>query len=116
MLAAAWYGQGLRLLDIHNARDLRQVGYYRVNTPAGGDPAVDPPSSSWDTAFKGNLIYLFDMARGVEVLRVKKGVNAARRMKSVVAPSLKHARFAARPVGGLARNGSGWVCPLFAVS
>ena len=28
--AAGWYGQGLRLLDISNARDLRQVGYYRV--------------------------------------------------------------------------------------
>ena len=30
MLGAAWYGQGLRLLDISDARDVRQVGYYRV--------------------------------------------------------------------------------------
>ena len=30
MLGAGWYGQGLRLLDIGNARDVRQVGYYRV--------------------------------------------------------------------------------------
>jgi hypothetical protein len=113
LLGAAWYGQGLRLLDIHNARDLRQVGYYRVDTPAGGDPTVNPSSESWDTAFKGNLVYLFDMARGVEVLRIKGGVKSAKRMKSVVAPSLKSARYARKPVGGLARNGASWVCPLF---
>jgi hypothetical protein len=112
MLAAAWYGQGLRLLDIHNARDLRQVGYYRVNTPDGGDPAVDPPSSSWDTAFKGDLVYLFDMNRGVEVLRVKKGVQAARRMRSVTAPSLRNVRYASKAIGALDSTGSGFVCPL----
>jgi hypothetical protein len=116
MLAAAWYGQGLRLVDIHDARHLRQVGYYRVNTPTGGDPAVDPPSSSWDTAFKGDLVYLFDMNRGVEVLRLKKGADAAESMKSVVAPSLLRSPYAAKPVGGLARSGSGFVCPLFATS
>lgn len=122
LLGAAWYGQGLRLLDIHDARNLRQIGYYRVNTPAGGDAAVDPPSSSWDVAFKsdrkkGDLVYLFDMNRGVEVLRLKKGANAARRMKSVVAPSLRRSPYAAKPVDGLARSGSGgYVCPLLATS
>ena len=40
MLGAAWYGQGLRLLDISNARDVRQVGYYRVT---GTDPATTRP-------------------------------------------------------------------------
>ena len=48
MLGAAWYGQGLRLVDISNARDLRQVGYYRVT---GGDATVNPSSNSWDMAF-----------------------------------------------------------------
>jgi hypothetical protein len=111
-MATAWYGQGLRLLDIHDARDLRQVGYYRVNTPAGGDPAVDPPSSSWDTAFKGDLVYLFDMNRGVEVLRIKQGTDAAANMRAVTAPSLHDVQFASRPVGGLASTGTGYVCPL----
>jgi hypothetical protein len=117
LLGAAWYGQGLRLLDIHDARNIRQVGYYRVNTPSGGDPAVNPPSSSWDTEFKGDLVFLFDMARGVEVLRLKKGVHSARHMKSVVAPSLKRSPFAAKPIGGLATTSSGgYVCPLFATT
>ena len=73
-LGAGWYGQGLRLLDISNARDVRQIGYYRV-TGTGTD---NPSSNSWDMAFKeerrkGDLLFLFDMSRGVEILRMKKG-------------------------------------------
>jgi hypothetical protein len=118
LLGAAWYGQGLRLVDIHDASDLRQVGYYRVATPTGGDPEVDPPSNSWDVAFKGKFVYLFDMNRGVEILRLKKGTRSAARMKSVTAPSLRRSRYASKPVGGLkattAANGSvSYVCPLF---
>ena len=35
-LAAGWYGQGLRLVDVSDASDMRQIGYYRVTarTPA----------------------------------------------------------------------------------
>ena len=119
MLGAAWYGQGLRLLDISNARNVRQVGYYRVT---GTDEATNPSSNSWDTAFRtdrkrGDLVYLFDMDRGVEILRLKKGVNASRRMKAVTAPSEKRDPLAAKPVGALATNvgdaGVSYVCPLF---
>jgi hypothetical protein len=122
MLGAAWYGQGLRLLDIGNARDVRQVGYYRVT---GTDTTTNPSSNSWDMAFrsdrrKGDLLYLFDMSRGVEVLRLKQGARAARKMKSVTAPSVRRDRFAARPVGGLRANASSggaagptFICPIF---
>jgi hypothetical protein len=119
MLGAAWYGQGLRLLDIGNARDIRQVGYYRV-TGTGTD---NPNSNSWDMAFrsesrKGDLLYLFDMSRGIEVLRLKEGANASRRMKAVTAPDATSTRFGAKLAGGLERtvNSDGsvsYVCPLF---
>ena len=69
-IAAAWYGQGLRLIDGSDARNLRQVGYYYVT---GTDAAANPSSLSWDTAWRGNLVYLFDHARGIEVLRLKGG-------------------------------------------
>jgi hypothetical protein len=69
-LAAAWYGQGLRVLDTSNARNLRQVAYYYVE---GTDEETNPSSLSWDTAWRGNLIYLFDMDRGIEILRLKRG-------------------------------------------
>jgi hypothetical protein len=121
MLGAAWYGQGLRLLDISNARDVRQVGYYRVTgtTPDNGE---NPSSNSWDMAFygdrrTGDLAYLWDMNRGIEILRIKRGVAASRKMQSVTAPSVKRDRFASQPVSSLAQasaaGGTGYLCPLF---
>jgi hypothetical protein len=117
MLGAAWYGQGLRLVDISNARDVQQVGYYRVT---GTDPATNPSSNSWDVAFKSDrLVYLFDMSRGIEVLRINRGAQAAGRMKAVTAPSVKADRLAAKPVSSLDRSvssasaGASYVCPLF---
>jgi hypothetical protein len=118
-LGAAWYNLGLRLLDISNARDVRQIAYYRVT----GTSPTNMSSNSWDMAFrtdkrKGDLLYLFDMDRGIEVLRMKKGANASRRMKSVSAPSAKPSRFTSKRVGALDStvNSDGsvsYVCPLF---
>ena len=123
MLGAGWYGQGLRLLDISNARDVRQVGYYRVT----GTSTDNPSSNSWDMAFfdadKPNgdgarFVFLFDMSRGVEVLRLDEGTSLSSQMASVTAPTKGPDRFAAEPVGGLststAADGSvSYVCPLF---
>jgi hypothetical protein len=124
MLGAAWYGQGLRLVDISDARNVRQVGYFRVTgtTDTAGE---NPSSNSWDVAFRsdrraGDLVYLFDMNRGVEVLRIGEGAAASARMKAVTAPSVRSDPFASRPVGSLGRSvasadagGSGFICPLF---
>jgi hypothetical protein len=128
-LAAGWYGQGLRLLDISNARDMRQVGFYRVV----GTGADNPSSNSWDVAWYndrppkgkssrkgrksthsgGDYIYLMDMARGVEVVRLKRGANASARMKSVVAPSVRsNSRWAAKAIAGSSAAEGGYVCPL----
>jgi hypothetical protein len=117
-LGAGWYILGLRLLDISDARHPRQVGYFRVE---GSD--TEPASNSWDLAFKtdrrkGDLIYLFDMNRGIEVLRLKKGAHQARKMKAVKAPPIRNTSALPQPVGGLeartSSNGSvSYVCPLF---
>jgi hypothetical protein len=107
-LAAAWYGQGLRLIDASNARNLRQVGYYYVT----GTDAANPGSSSWDTAWRGDLIYLFDMARGIEILRLKGGSAAASKLRTVQSPPAQApGAWSAQPVGGLAQDSL--VCPLF---
>ena len=125
-LAAGWYGQGLRLVDVSDARSLRQVGFYRVT----GTGADNPSSNSWDVGWynddsrrggrkgtkRGDYVYLFDMARGVEVIRLKgRGAKASARMKSVVAPSVrKNDRWASKPVAGSSLGGDGgFVCPLF---
>ena len=109
-IAAGWYGQGLRLIDASNARDLRQVGFYYVT---GTDPATNPSSVSWDTAWHGDLVYLFDMARGIEILRLKGGEAAAASMPTVQSPAAKADPLAARPVAGLTKDSL--VCPVFAL-
>jgi len=130
-LAAGWYGQGLRLVDVSNARDLRQIGYFRVT----GTGDANPSSNSWDVAWyderaskarksrkgkrfrrsrRGDYVYLMDMSRGVEILRLRRGARASARMKSVVAPSVRtNDRWAAKPVAGSSLASGGYVCPLF---
>ena len=107
-VAAAWYGQGLRLLDASNARNLRQVGYYYVT---GTDPATNPSSLSWDVAWHGDLIFLFDMSRGIEILRLAGGPSASRFLSTVREPARQEDPLAARPVSGLTPGSL--VCPLF---
>jgi len=108
-LAAAWYGQGLRLIDASNARDLRQVGYYYVT---GTDPATNPSSLSWDTAWHGDFVFLFDMDRGIEILRLKGGPHRAARLATVREPARQPDRLAAVPVRASTGDGA-LVCPLF---
>jgi hypothetical protein len=108
-LGVAWYGQGLRLVDVSDARNVRQVGYFRVT---GTDAAANPSSNSWDLAWRGDRVYLFDMNRGVEVLRLRGGGEGSARMASVTAPSVRSDPLAPVPVGG--GDGRRLVCPLFA--
>jgi len=110
-LAAAWYGQGLRIIDASNARNLRQVGYYYVT---GTDPATNPSSLSWDTAWRGDLVYLFDHQRGIEILRLRGGPSAAAHLRTVQDPGVSSDPFAAQPV----RSSSGaiFACPAFRAS
>jgi hypothetical protein len=110
-LAAAWYGQGLRVIDASNARNLRQVAYYYVT---GTDPATNPSSLSWDTAWRGDLVYLFDMERGIEILRLKGGPAAARRMATVRDPRPRSDPLAAQPVRS--SKGITFICPAFKAS
>ncbi|MGH3994027.1 MAG: hypothetical protein ACRDSN_16400, partial [Pseudonocardiaceae bacterium] len=70
-LGVAWYGQGLRLLDVSDARDVRQIGYYRVTGSTEAET-----SNSWDLAWNGRYVYLFDMNRGIEVLKLKSATKA----------------------------------------
>jgi hypothetical protein len=108
-LAAAWYGQGVRLVDVSDARDVRQIGFFRVT----GDGSPEQPSSlSWDVGWHAGRLYLFDMNRGVEILRLRAGAGAASRQPAVTAPSVRRDPFASVPVRTTA--GDPLVCPLFA--
>jgi hypothetical protein len=107
-VAAAWYGQGLRLIDASNARRLRQIGYFYVT---GTDPDTNPSSLVWDVAWRGKLIYVFDMDRGVEILRLSGGPSRSRFLPTVESPDLTVDPLASRPVSGLTPGSL--ICPLF---
>ena len=121
VLAQAWYSQGVRVLDVSDARAPRQIGYFRVTAPdpPGSAGALANPSSVvWDTQFHRGLLWVFDMERGVEVLRLRApraaGAGAARvRLPSVIAPDLQADRSAPVAVADGQRTTSGLVCPLF---
>ena len=108
-LGVAWYGQGLRLLDVSNARRVRQIGYYRVT----GTSEANPSSLAWDLEWNGRYVYLFDMDRGIEVLKLRRGTDrrGARASRSVTAPSARSARYASRPNSSLEKDAL--ICPMF---
>ena len=77
----------------------------------GTDPATNPSSLSWDVAWRGDLIYLFDMSRGVEILRLAGGPAASATLPTVRAPAARVDPLAAQPVSGLTPGSL--VCPVF---
>jgi hypothetical protein len=108
-LAAAWYGQGVRLVDISDARNVRQIGFFRVT----GDGSADNPSSlSWDVGWHAGRLYLFDMDRGIEIIRMRGGARGATALPTVTAPSVGEDRFAPQPVA--TAGDLKLVCPVFA--
>jgi hypothetical protein len=73
IVADAWYEQGIRFLDVSDPRDIRQVGYFM--------PAV---TEAWRAEWHDGLVYTFDVARGIDVIRFNGGAGDA----TVLAPHL----------------------------
>jgi hypothetical protein len=60
----AWFAQGLRLVDIADPFQPREVGHYLPDAPAGCERA-----SSNDVTLDGRgLVYLIDRQRGIDIL------------------------------------------------
>jgi hypothetical protein len=78
----------------------------------GGRAAANPSSLSWDTAWRGDLVYLFDMDRGIEILRLKGGPRESARLATVREPARRVDRLAAVPVRASTGDGA-LICPLF---
>ena len=87
IVAIAWYEQGLRLLDVSDPRDIRQIGYY-----------IGPATVAWNVrwagegALGGEILYTIDGTRGVDILRFERPPDAP----TVTAPMLEQ-WFAPRP-------------------
>jgi hypothetical protein len=74
----------------------------------GTDPATNPTSLVWDLAWNGRYVYVFDMDRGIEVLRLKEGTSAAEASST---PSVQSDPNASVPVSSLEKGAL--VCPGF---
>jgi hypothetical protein len=89
LLAAAFYSQGTRFLDVRDPRHIRQVGFYRPTD-------ADTWASYWRP---GGYVFVADFTRGVDILRVGALRN------SVTAPASRR-----RNQPNTASAAFGWVC------
>lgn len=89
VVAIAFYGQGTRLLDVRNPKDIRQVGFYRPED-----------ANTWAAYWRpGGHLFVADFERGVDVLRIG-GTS-----RPVQAPPLPP-----RPSPNLPDEALGWLC------
>jgi hypothetical protein len=89
VVAIAFYGQGVRLLDVRKPKDIQQIGYYRPDD-----------ANAWAAYWRpGGHVFVPDFERGVDVLKV--GGPA----KPVQAPPLP-----AREAPNLPDEVLGWLC------
>jgi hypothetical protein len=89
LLAAAFYGQGTRFLDVRDPRHIKQVGFYRPND-----------ANTWASYWRpGGYVFVADFTRGVDILQIGalKNVVAAPASTRRTAPNVPSAGF-------------GWVC------
>jgi hypothetical protein len=89
LLAAAFYAQGTRFLDVRDPKHIRQLGYYRPDD-------ADVWAAYWRP---GGYVFVADFMRGVDIIKVG-GLRT-----TVKAPALS-----ARSLPNLASSQFGWLC------
>ena len=67
MVAIAFYGQGVRVLDVSDPTNIKQAAYIRIPgvTGTGAQPANNASAAYWHNGY----IYVADYSRGIDVLR-----------------------------------------------
>lgn len=87
-VAAGFYQQGLRILDVNDATDIRQVGYFVTGVQetwgAGWVPEYDQDGRQ--TGAMTDLVYTEDPTRGIEIFRVDLAAEGSSRVPAVRAP------------------------------
>jgi hypothetical protein len=79
LAAVGWYEQGTRFLDVHDPRDIRQVGFY---LPANGSTWAAYWSPTDPTR---SIVYTADAYLGVDVLRIDRKADLST-MQTLTAP------------------------------
>jgi hypothetical protein len=96
-VAQAWYSHGVRILDVRDARDIKQVGYFIVPGQETWSAYWVPKRDARGRVMRGShgdvlrseIVYSIDTARGLDVLKVTLPNRSPRNTRSVRAPSLQ---------------------------
>lgn len=95
-VAQAWYDQGVRILDVRDPLDIKQVGYWVTQTQLAWAAYFIPERNDdgtvvvdeWGETVKSDLVLVTDAARGIDILRVALPTSAPSSTIPVVAPIL----------------------------
>ena len=121
IVAQGFYQQGLRLLDVDDPTDIRQVGYWVPQAsevwsaywvPERDEDGHVVRTATGDIA-KTDIVYTSDLVRGIDVLRVTGTDEPTEQREMVTAPVFEHwlqpdVTNAARAQG----SAFGFACPL----
>jgi hypothetical protein len=121
IVAQGFYQQGLRLLDVDDPADIRQIGYWVPQAsevwsaywvPERDEDGRVVRTATGDIA-KSDVVYTSDLVRGIDVLRVTGTDEPTEQRATVSAPIFEHwlqpdAATAARAQG----SAFGFACPL----
>lgn len=78
VVAYSWYAQGTRILDVSDPRNPFQIGYFRPDDAVSFAPYVYE-----------DMIYVADIARGIDIIRPNRGLRDAQRdRRPVRAPDM----------------------------
>lgn len=90
----AFYGQGVRFLDVSDPTDIRQIGYF-----------VNSDSNTWAAYWRDGHVFVADSGRGIDILRFTGQAAAEPSVTApAVVPSVTPLRFSESVFAGL--------CPL----
>lgn len=100
LVAAGWYEQGTRILDVSDPRDIKQVGYFM---PATSQTWAAYFNEVTEGPFGGGLyVYTMDFERGIDVFKLDATAGAS---PEVLAPRLNPTSAAFGP-----SDEYGWAC------
>ena len=68
MVAIAFYGQGVRVLDLSDPTNPTQVGYIRIPSQTAPNP-VSGANNASAAYWHNGYIYVADYTRGIDVLK-----------------------------------------------
>jgi hypothetical protein len=90
-IAQGWYQQGMRVLDVRNPRDIKQVGYFFTGDTETWHAYWVPERDAQGhvTGADTDIVYTNDVARGIDVLKVTLPTTPPSETEDMKAPILQ---------------------------